>query len=64
MERPNVIKARSFWRRGQTAVEYLLVTVSLTVAFAVAYRVLQWYLAQQFKQGGVVILRMYQEFPR
>jgi len=50
-------------RRGQTAIEYLLVTVALTVAFASVYRVLQWYLASQFTTGGVVILRMYQEDP-
>ena len=56
----NVLKIR---RSGQTAVEYLLVTVALTAAFATAYRVLQWYLAQQFRQGGVVIIRMYREFP-
>ena len=50
-------------RRGQTAVEYLLVTVALTVAFAMVYRTLQWYLASQFTSGGVIILRMYQEDP-
>ena len=50
-------------RRGQTAVEYLLVTVSLTVAFAMVYRVLQVYLSRQFENGGVIILRMYSEDP-
>ena len=49
------------WRRGQTAVEYLLVTAALTVTFAIIYRVLQWYLARQFRQGGVTILTMYKE---
>ena len=51
------------WRRGQTAVEYLLITVALTIAFASIYRVLQWYLTKQFRQGGIVILRMYKELP-
>jgi hypothetical protein len=55
--------ARAAWRRGQTAVEYLLVTVALTVAFATVYRVVQWYLVRQFRQGGVIILRMYHEVP-
>ena len=50
-------------RRGQTAVEYLLVTVVLTVTFALVYRVLQSYLSRQFMQGGIVILRMYKEDP-
>jgi hypothetical protein len=56
-------RARAVWRRGQTAVEYLLVTVALTVAFATIYRVVQWYLVRQFRQGGVIILRMYHEVP-
>ena len=50
-------------RRGQTAVEYLLVTVVLTVTFSMVYRVLQSYLARQFTQGGIIILRMYKEDP-
>jgi len=50
-------------RRGQTAVEYLLVTVALTIAFSSIYRVLQWYLTNQFRQGGEIILRMYKETP-
>jgi len=50
-------------RRGQTVVEYLLVTVALTVTFSVMYRTLQWYLARQFRQGGLLILRMYKELP-
>ncbi len=50
-------------RKGQTAVEYLLVTVVLTVAFSMVYRVLQSYLTTQFTQGGVIILRMYKEDP-
>jgi hypothetical protein len=50
-------------RRGQTVVEYLLVTVALTIAFSTMYRVLQWYLTRQFSAGGVMILRMYKEQP-
>jgi hypothetical protein len=50
-------------RRGQTAVEYLLVTVALVIAFTMMYRSLQWYLSRQFTSGGVIILRMYQEDP-
>ena len=60
---PGPSYARGLWRRGQTAVEYLLVTVTLTVAFATAFRVLQWYLAGEFKRGGVIILKMYHETP-
>ncbi|HOW89995.1 MAG TPA: hypothetical protein PL037_06915 [Elusimicrobiales bacterium] len=58
-----ILRAPFAARRAQTAVEYLLVTVALTVAFSVSYRVLQWYLTAQFKSGGLVILRMYKEFP-
>ena len=50
-------------RRGQTAIEYLLVTVSLLTVFIMLYRSLQWYLAKQFTSGGVIILRMYKEDP-
>ncbi len=59
----NFFRVRGIWRRGQTAVEYLLVTVALTLAFATIYRVVQWYLVRQFRQGGVIILRMYHEAP-
>jgi hypothetical protein len=56
-------RALAVCRRGQTAVEYMLVTVALTVTFAVVYRVLQWYLSRQFRAGGTIILRMYKELP-
>jgi hypothetical protein len=59
----SLYRARGIWRRGQTAVEYLLVTVALTVAFATVYRVVQWYLVRQFRQGGMIILHMYKEVP-
>ena len=50
-------------RRGQTAIEYLLVTVSLLFVFVMMYRSLQWYLSGQFTKGGVIILKMYKEDP-
>ena len=50
-------------RKGQTTVEYLLVTVSLLTVFVMMYRSLQWYLSKQFTNGGVIILRMYKEDP-
>jgi len=52
---------RSTARRGQTAIEYLLVTVSLLVVFVVMYQSLQWYLSGEFTRGGLIILRMYKE---
>ena len=51
------------WRRGQTAVEYLLVMVSLLFVFVLMHRALQYALANQFKRGGMVIIRMYKETP-
>lgn len=50
-------------RRGQTAVEYLLVTVSLFVVFVIMFKALQYALANQFKRGGLVIIKMYKEDP-
>ncbi|HBB66149.1 MAG: hypothetical protein A2X28_04350 [Elusimicrobia bacterium GWA2_56_46] len=50
-------------RKGQTTIEYLLVTVSLLTVFVMMYRSLQWYLSKQFTNGGVIILRMYKEDP-
>jgi len=50
-------------RRGQTAVEYLLVTVALLVVFVSLYKTLQWYLARQFSAGGVIVIKMYMENP-
>ena len=47
------------YRRGQTTVEYILVTAALTVTFFVIYKILQGFLARQFKMGGIIILRMY-----
>ncbi len=48
-------------RRGQTAIEYLLVTVSLVIVFVTMYKALQYSLSNQFKRGGIVILKMYRE---
>ncbi|HAH31302.1 MAG TPA: hypothetical protein DCL44_03195 [Elusimicrobia bacterium] len=50
-------------RRGQTAIEYLLVTVSLLFVFVVLYRSLQWYLSRQFRNGGVIVMKMYKQDP-
>lgn len=50
-------------RSGQTAIEYLLVTVSLLAVFVMMYQSLQWYLTGQFTRGGVIILQMYTEDP-
>ena len=50
-------------RRGQTAIEYLLVTVSLLFVFLLMYRALSYALSNQFKRGGIVIVKMYKETP-
>ncbi len=50
-------------RRGQTAVEYLLVTASLLFVFVFMYRFLNGFLAREFKAGGTIIVRMYTETP-
>ena len=50
-------------RRGQTAIEYLLVTASLLFVFVMMYRALQYSVANQFKRGGMVIMKVYVEAP-
>jgi hypothetical protein len=50
-------------RRGQTTIEYLLVTVSLLFVFVLMFKALQYALANQFKRGGTVIIKMYKEDP-
>ena len=50
-------------RSGQTAVEYLLVTISLLFVFVMMYKALQYSLSNQFKRGGLVIIRMYKADP-
>lgn len=50
-------------RRGQTAVEYILVTTALLLAFVMIYRVMQWYLTNQFRDGGMIIMRKYEALP-
>lgn len=50
-------------RKGQTAIEYLLVTVSLLFVFVIMFKALQYALANQFKRGGLVIIKMYKEDP-
>lgn len=59
-----VLRGRRGWRRrGQTAIEYLLVTASLFFVFVTMYRALQYAVANQFKRGGQVILKVYIEDP-
>ncbi len=55
--------AKAAKRSGQTAVEYLLVTVSLLMVFVMMYKALQYSLSNQFKRGGLVIVKMYKEDP-
>ncbi|MCX5793057.1 MAG: hypothetical protein NTY45_12710 [Elusimicrobia bacterium] len=50
-------------RSGQTAVEYILVTTSLFFVFVIMHRALQFSIANQFKRGGMVIMRVYIENP-
>jgi len=50
-------------RRGQTTIEYLLVTVSLLFVFVLMFKALQYALSNQFKRGGIVIIKMYKEDP-
>lgn len=56
-----MLKRRS--RKGQTAIEYLLVTVSLLFVFVIMFKALQYALSNQFKRGGLVIIKMYKEDP-
>ncbi len=54
------------WRRrrkGQTAIEYLLVMVSLLFVFVIMFKALQYALGNQFRRGGMVIVRMYKADP-
>jgi len=46
-------------RKGQTAIEYLLVTASMLFVFVMMYRALQYSVTNQFKRGGMVILKTY-----
>jgi len=50
-------------RGGQTAIEYLLVTISLLFVFVMMFKALQYALANQFQRGGLVVIRMYTETP-
>ena len=50
-------------RKGQTAIEYLLVTISLLFVFVVMFKALQYSLSNQFKRGGLVIIKIYKEDP-
>ena len=46
-------------RRGQTAVEYMLTTVVLTMCFAGMYGFMQKQLTQLYKQAAKAILTTY-----
>lgn len=48
-------------RKGQTSVEYILITVVMVVVFVFLHKAMQWAVSQQFKQGGITILKMYKE---
>lgn len=50
-------------RKGQTAVEYILIMLPLLILFVMMYRSLQWYLSREFKSAGAVIVKMYKEDP-
>ncbi|MEA3306452.1 MAG: hypothetical protein U9Q34_01545 [Elusimicrobiota bacterium] len=50
-------------RRGQTAIEYILIMLALFFVFSMMYRSLQWYLSKEFRAGGIIVLRMYKEDP-
>lgn len=50
-------------RRGQTAIEYLLIMAALLVVFVGLYRSLQWYLTREFRAGGVIVMKMYTTGP-
>lgn len=63
MQGPGKNRLKTALRRGQTAVEYILVTTALLMAFVMIYRVMQWYLTNQFRAGGLVIMRKYEAVP-
>ncbi|MCR4819592.1 MAG: hypothetical protein K5838_00535 [Elusimicrobiales bacterium] len=48
-------------RAGQTAIEYMLVTVSLLFVFSIMYKALQFSIGNQFERGGKVIMKVYIE---
>jgi len=50
-------------RKGQTAVEYILTTVSLFLSFTMMYRGIQWYVSKQFQDGAKMIATAYIEDP-
>ena len=52
-------KASRWGRSGQTAVEYLLTTVTLVTVFASMYGLMQQSLRKLFQQAAIVILRSY-----
>ena len=57
----NINKKSVKKRPGQTAVEYILVTVSLLFVFTTMYKALQYAVSKQFENGGKVIMQAYIE---
>lgn len=56
-------RERPAGRRGQTTVEYLLALASLLFVFVVMYKALSYAVANHFRRGGIVIIKMYKEDP-
>jgi hypothetical protein len=48
-------------RKGQTTVEYILITVVMVIVFVVMHKAMQWACAKEFEKGGLKILHMYKE---
>ena len=47
-------------KKGQTAVEYILTTAALFVAFIIFYKYYSWIVPKQYEQGAKVILSVYE----
>lgn len=47
-------------KKGQTAIEYILTTAALFVAFILFYKYYTWIVPQQYEQGAKVILSVYE----
>ena len=47
-------------KKGQAAVDYILITAALFVAFVRFYKYYSWVVPQQFEQGAKIILAVYE----
>ncbi|MBI4655981.1 MAG: hypothetical protein HY746_04435 [Elusimicrobia bacterium] len=47
------------WRKGQTVVEYILITLAMVIIFVFMHRYAQIWLTTYFKAGGKFVIRMY-----